>query len=248
VFTIGRGNDVQAAAIKALESLVAGLPVADVIGDLGDFSRHLTGDSPTRWLGPEKGVAHMAVGAVVNAAWDLRARWSGKPLWKLLADLSPEELVDLVDFPYIEDALTPADALDLLRSAEPGRAEREARLLAEGYPAYATTPGWLGYEDDKLVRLSLEAVADGFSLIKLKVGADRTHDERRLGLVRGRRGVRSPDRDRRQPGLERRGGRRLGQLVARARPVLDRGAHRPRRRARSRGDPPRRRPDPGRDR
>jgi L-fuconate dehydratase len=184
VFTIGRGNDVQAAAISALEPLVVGLPVEDVLADLGGFSRHLVGDSPTRWLGPEKGIAHMAVGAVINAAWDLKARRAGKPLWKLLCDLAPEQLVELVDFRYIEDALTPDEALALLRAAEPGRAEREARLLAEGHPAYTTTPGWLGYDDDKLVRLSRQAVADGFSQIKLKVGADRGEDRRRLTLVR----------------------------------------------------------------
>jgi L-fuconate dehydratase len=184
VFTIGRGNDVQAAAIAALEPLVAGLPLADVLADLGGFSRHLVFDSPTRWLGPEKGVAHMAVGAVVNAAWDLKARLSGRPLWKLLADLSPEQIVDLVDFRYIGDALTPDEALELLRAAVPGRAERQARLLAEGHPAYTSTPGWLGYDDEKLVRLSRQAVDDGFSLIKLKVGADQAQDERRLALVR----------------------------------------------------------------
>jgi L-fuconate dehydratase len=184
VFTIGRGNDVQAAAIKSLEPLVVGMPIADVLGDMGAFARHLVGDSPTRWLGPEKGIAHMAVGAVVNAAWDLKARLAGKPLWKLLADLEPEELVDLVDFRYLEDALTRADALELLHAARPGRAVREAELLAAGYPAYTTTPGWLGYDDDKLVRLSREAVVDGFTQIKVKVGADRADDQRRLGLVR----------------------------------------------------------------
>jgi L-fuconate dehydratase len=184
VFTVGRGNDVQAAAIKALEPLVVGVRLADALDDLGSFYRFLTGDSPTRWLGPEKGVAHMAVGAVVNAAWDLKARLAGKPLWKLLADLTPEELVDLVDFRYLEDALTPAEALELLRGGVPHRAEREARLRTVGYPAYATTPGWLGYDDEKLVRLSRQAVQDGFSLVKLKVGADPTDDERRLALVR----------------------------------------------------------------
>jgi L-fuconate dehydratase len=184
VFTVGRGNDVQAAAIKALEPLIAGVPLADVLDDLGGFSRHLVGDSPTRWLGPEKGVAHMAVGAVVNAAWDLKARLADKPLWKLLADLTPEQLVELVDFRYLEDALTRDEALELLRGAVAHRAERETRLLTLGYPAYATTPGWLGYDDEKLVRLSREAVEDGFSLIKLKVGADQADDERRLALVR----------------------------------------------------------------
>jgi L-fuconate dehydratase len=184
VFTVGRGNDVQAAAIKALEPLVAGVPLADVLDDLGGFSRHLVGDSPTRWLGPEKGVAHMAVGAVVNAAWDLKARLADKPLWKLLADLTPEQLVELVDFRYLEDALTRDEALELLRRGVAHRAERESHLLTLGYPAYATTPGWLGYDDEKLVRLSREAVEDGFSLIKLKVGADQADDERRLALVR----------------------------------------------------------------
>jgi L-fuconate dehydratase len=184
VFTIGRGNDVQGAAISALEPLVVGLPLEGLLADLGAFSRRLVGDSPTRWLGPEKGIAHMAVGAAINAAWDLKARRAGKPLWELLSDLTPEALVDLVDFRYIEDALTPDEALGLLRAAEPGRAEREARLLAQGYPAYTTTPGWLGYDDDKLVRLSRQAVADGFSHIKLKVGADRGADQRRLALVR----------------------------------------------------------------
>jgi L-fuconate dehydratase len=184
VFTVGRGNDVEVAAIKALEPLVRGISVAEMLDDMGGFSRHLVGDSPTRWLGPEKGVAHMAVGAVVNAAWDLKARRAGKALWKLLSDLSPEALVDLVDFRYIEDALMREEALDLLRLAEPGRPEREATLRATGYPAYATTPGWLGYDDAKLVRLSREAVDDGFDLIKLKVGADRSDDARRLRLVR----------------------------------------------------------------
>jgi L-fuconate dehydratase len=184
VFTIGRGNEVQLAAVTALETLVLGLPLDDVLADLGAFSRLLVSDSPTRWLGPEKGIAHMAVGAVVNAAWDLKARRAGQPLWKVLADLTAEELVDLVDFRYIDDALTREEALALLRAAEPGRVEREARLLSEGYPAYTTTPGWLGYDDEKLVRLSLEAVSDGFSQIKLKVGADRGEDHRRLALLR----------------------------------------------------------------
>jgi L-fuconate dehydratase len=184
VFTIGRGTDVEVAAVEALAPLVVGLPVDDVLADLGGFSRRLTGDSPMRWLGPEKGVIHMAIGAVVNALWDLRARREGKPLWKLLADLSPEELVDLVDFRYIDDALTRDEALALLRDARGTRGEREAQLRAEGYPAYATTPGWLGYDDDKLVRLSREAVRDGFWLIKLKVGASLDDDLRRLRLTR----------------------------------------------------------------
>src|SRR3954452_3937852 len=184
VFTIGRGTDVQVAAIEALAPLVVGREVDAVLGDMGAFARMLAADSPMRWLGPEKGVVHMAVGAVVNAAWDLRARRADLPLWQLLSELSPEEIVALVDFRHIGDALTPGEALELLRAAEPGRAERTARLLDDGLAAYSTTPGWLGYDDDKLMRLSREAVADGFDLIKVKVGADVADDVRRLGLVR----------------------------------------------------------------
>jgi L-fuconate dehydratase len=183
-FTIGRGNEVQAAAVDALAPLVVGLPVADVLGDPGAFSRRLTGDGQLRWLGPHKGVIHMAAGAVVNAVWDLYGRREGKPVWDLLAGLSPEQLVALVDFRYLRDALTPEEALDLLRRAEPGRAERRARLLEHGYPAYTTTPGWLGYTDDKLVRLAGQAVAEGFGLIKLKVGTDPGADLRRMRLAR----------------------------------------------------------------
>jgi L-fuconate dehydratase len=183
-FTVGRGNEITVAAVRSLAQLVVGLPVAEVLADLGAFSARLTRDSQLRWLGPEKGVIHMAAAAVVNAVWDLRARRAGKPVWQLLADLSPEELVSLVDFRYIADALTPGQALAILRAAEPGRAQRRAKLLEDGYPAYTTTPGWLGYTDDKLVRLAKEAVADGFGQIKLKVGVDPAADERRLRLAR----------------------------------------------------------------
>jgi L-fuconate dehydratase len=183
-FTTGRGNDIQVAAIRALEPWLVGRDVDEVLGDLGGFGRELTGDSQLRWLGPEKGVIHMACGAVLNALWDLRAKRAGKPLWKLLADLSPEELVGLVDFTYLTDALSPAEATALLRKVEPGRVEREARLRRDGYPAYTTTPGWLGYDDDKLARLSSEAVRDGYGLIKLKVGAVLADDVRRLEVAR----------------------------------------------------------------
>ena len=184
VFTIGRGNDVQVAAIEALADQLVGREVEPLLDDMGGTWRSFVHDSQLRWLGPEKGVMHMAIGAVVNALWDLRAKRAGRPLWQVLAALSPEELVDLVDFRYLTDALTRDEALELLRATEPGRAEREKQLLDTGYPAYTTTPGWLGYDDAKLERLCREAVADGFTQIKLKVGGDLADDVRRLGIAR----------------------------------------------------------------
>jgi L-fuconate dehydratase len=183
-FTIGRGNDVQAAAILALSGYLVGRDVDDLCADLGGFYRELVYDSQLRWLGPEKGVMHMAIGAVVNAVWDLAAKRAGKPVWQLLAGMTPEEIVDLVDWRYLSDALTRDEALALLRRAEPGRAEREAVLLTGGYPAYTTSPGWLGYDDEKVARLAKEAVADGFRQIKLKVGADIDDDLRRMRIAR----------------------------------------------------------------
>jgi L-fuconate dehydratase len=183
-FTIGRGNEVVVAAITALRSHVVGRLAEEVAADLGGFSAELIADSQLRWLGPEKGVMHMAIGAVVNAAWDLAAKIAGKPVWRLLADLTPEQIVGLVDFRYIDDALTPDEALQILRAAAAGREDRIAELERDGYRAYTTTPGWIGYSDEKLVRLSRQAVADGFGQIKLKVGADMALDARRLELAR----------------------------------------------------------------
>jgi L-fuconate dehydratase len=183
-FTTGRGNDVQAAAIAALAPHVVGLSVEEVCADLGTFSRTLVHDPQLRWLGPEKGAIHMATGAVVNAAWDLAAKRAGKPVWRFLGEMSPEELVAQVDFRWLSDALTPEEALEILRRAEPGREQRISRLLERGYPAYTTTPGWLGYSDEKLARLAREAVADGFTQIKLKVGADLEDDVRRMRTAR----------------------------------------------------------------
>jgi L-fuconate dehydratase len=186
-FTIGRGNDVMVAAVAALAQHAVGKSVADICGDagaLGRFSAGMIGDSQLRWLGPEKGVMHMAIGAVVNAAWDLAAKVAGKPVWRLLADMSPEQIVALVDFRYLEDALTPDEALDILRKAQAGRDERIAELELAGYPAYTSTPGWIGYSDEQLVALSRQAASDGFSQIKLKVGADTGDDIRRLALAR----------------------------------------------------------------
>jgi L-fuconate dehydratase len=184
VFTIGRGNDVQTAACEALHHLVVGRDVVEVVTDLGAFARTLTNDSQLRWLGPEKGVMHMAIGAVVNAAWDMAARRAGKPVWQLIADMSPEQIVDLVDFRYISDALTPAEALVILRAAANGKKERIATLRSHGYPAYTTSPGWLGYSDEKLARLARQAVDDGFRTIKLKVGLSIEDDVRRCRIAR----------------------------------------------------------------
>ncbi|MGW1672989.1 L-fuconate dehydratase [Streptomyces sp. NPDC002324] len=183
-FTIGRGNDVQVAAIGALRPHLVGRSVEELCADPGSVNRDLIGDSQLRWLGPEKGVMHMAIGAVVNAVWDLAAKRAGQPLWRLLAHAEPEWLVSQVDFRYIADALTPEEALDLLRRGRTGLADRESRLLERGYPGYTTSPGWLGYSDEKLTRLAKQAVADGFTQIKLKVGADLDDDVRRMRTAR----------------------------------------------------------------
>jgi L-fuconate dehydratase len=184
VFTIGRGNDVVLSAIHALEPLVLGLDLNATFTDMGAFSRGLLHESHFRWLGPEKGVMHMAIGAVLNAVWDLYAKHEGKPLWKLLADFTPEQVVELVDFRYLSDVLTRAEALAILAAGAQGKQEREQRLLDKGYPAYTTSAGWLGYPDDKVARLVGEAIADGFTHLKIKVGADPVDDLRRVQMVR----------------------------------------------------------------
>ena len=183
-FTIGRGNDLCCAAIADLGELVVGLTLDDLRTDLGAIATRLTSDSQYRWLGPEKGVVHLATAALVNAQWDLLATRAGQPLWAFLADLSPEEIVSAVDFRHLTDAITPDEALALLRAAEPGRPERRARLLAEGYPAYITSAGWLGYDDDKIRSQCRAALADGWTAFKMKVGRDRADDLRRAGIVR----------------------------------------------------------------
>ena len=183
-FTIGRGTEIVVAAVDALRPLVVGRSVEATFADMGGFWRALTGDSQLRWIGPEKGVMHLATAAVVNAAWDLYARTEGKPLWKLLADMTPEELVALVDFRYLTDALTPRDALDLLARLAPTRGDREDELRRVGYPAYTTSIGWLGYPDDKIRRLCRDALAEGWTRFKLKVGLDIDDDIRRMRIVR----------------------------------------------------------------
>jgi L-fuconate dehydratase len=190
-FTIGRGNELCVAAVRALTPFVVGLSLAEIAADMGAFWRRIVGDSQLRWVGPEKGVIHLGTAAVVNAVWDLWAKAEGKPLWKLLADMSPEEIVRCVDFRYITDALTPDEALDILRRQAPTRAERERELYANGYPAYTTSAGWLGYPDDKIRRLCREGMAEGWSHFKIKVGRDLADDVRRAALVREEIG---PDR------------------------------------------------------
>ncbi len=184
VFTIGRGNDIQAAAVGAVAQRLVGRDVDGLVEDPGAVNRELSWDSQLRWLGPDKGVMHMAIGAVMSAVWDLRARREGRPLWSALAALEPAEIVDLVDWTYIADFVDPGRAREVLEDRRPEREARIDEFRRDGLAAYATTPGWLGYSDEKLVRLCHEAVADGFTTIKLKVGADVGDDRRRLRLAR----------------------------------------------------------------
>ncbi|MBL0372429.1 L-fuconate dehydratase [Rhizobium sp. KVB221] len=190
-FTIGRGNEICCAAIEAMKHLVVGLDLDWIRESPARFWRHVTSDSQLRWIGPDKGAMHLATGAVVNAAWDLLAKQSGKPVWRLVADMTPEEIVDIVDFRYLTDAITKEEALAILKKAEPGKAERIARLEEKGYPCYTTSAGWLGYDDAKLRRLCQEAIDEGFNHIKMKVGRDLEDDIRRLTIARE---VIGPDR------------------------------------------------------
>jgi L-fuconate dehydratase len=183
-FTIGRGTEVCVAAIDALAPHVVGATVDELVADLGGLWRRLVTDSQLRWLGPEKGVIHLATAAIVNAVWDLYAKLERKPLWKLLVDLTPEQLVACVDFRYIEDALTRDEALEILRRNEATKPEREAILLAVGFPAYTTSAGWIGYPENTLPERAREALAEGFTHLKLKVGTDIENDLRRARLVR----------------------------------------------------------------
>ncbi|MCG7573220.1 L-fuconate dehydratase [Phaeobacter sp. CNT1-3] len=183
-FTIGRGNEVCVAAIEALGALVIGLDLDWITEDMGRFWRHITSDSQLRWIGPDKGAIHLATGAVVNAVWDLWAKEADKPVWQLVGEMSPEEIVRLVDFRYLTDAITPDEALALLTKAASGKQQRIASLQAEGYPCYTTSAGWLGYSDEKLRRLCREAKAAGFTHTKFKVGRDLADDIRRLTIAR----------------------------------------------------------------
>ncbi|ABG05922.1 Mandelate racemase/muconate lactonizing enzyme-like protein [Rubrobacter xylanophilus DSM 9941] len=183
-FTIGRGNELCVAAIRSLSPLVVGQTLESIARDMAAFWYRLTGDSQLRWVGPEKGVIHLAAAAIVNAVWDLWAKAEAKPLWKLLVDMTPEEIVACVPFRYITDALTPEEALEILRRNEGTRAAREAEMLGSGYPAYTTSAGWLGYTDERVRELCQEAVAQGFAHFKQKVGASIEDDVRRAALIR----------------------------------------------------------------
>lgn len=184
VFTIGRGNEVAVAAIRAVESLVVGLDVAEVFSNMGAFARRLTHDSQLRWIGPEKGVMNMAIGAVINAVWDCYAKREGLALWQLLCSLSPEQIVDLIDFRYLTDQLTRQEALEILERAVPGRDQRMREILEIGYPAYTTSAGWLGYSDEKVESLVRQSLDNGFTHMKIKVGRDIDDDLRRVAMVR----------------------------------------------------------------
>lgn len=183
-FTLGRGNELCVAAIKSLSYLVVGKSLKDLTSDMAAFWRMITGDSQLRWLGPEKGIIHMATGALVNAVWDLYAKAEKKPLWKLISDMSAQQLVSCIDFTYLTDVITPEEAVEMLSNLEASKHQRVDFLLKNGYPAYTTSAGWLGYPDEKIRRLSREAKKEGWTHIKMKVGADIKEDVRRAEIIR----------------------------------------------------------------
>lgn len=184
IFTIGRGNDICCQAVEAMEHLVIGYDFNDIKSDMNTFYDSLRSDSQLRWLGPEKGVVHMAMGAIVNAVWDMWARDAGKPIWRLLSDMTPEQFVSCMDLRYVSDVLSEDEALAMVRANEATKAERIEYLETNGYPAYTTSAGWLGYSDEKLARLCQEALDQGFGHIKLKVGLDLEDDKRRCSIAR----------------------------------------------------------------
>ena len=183
-FTIGRGTEIVVAAIHALAPLVKGRRLGDIAADMRGFWRSVTGDSHLRWLGPEKGVIHLATAALVNAVWDLWATVEGKPLWKLVVDMTPEQLAACIDFRYMTDALTPQQAVELLQARAAGKEQREAEIRTEGFPAYTTSVGWLGFSDDEVRQRCRDAVAQGWTHVKMKVGGDLDDDIRRATMIR----------------------------------------------------------------
>ena len=183
-FTIGRGTEILCVAIQAHKHLLVGRTLEEFSSNPGTFWRHLTSDSQLRWIGPEKGAIHLALAAIVNALWDLYAKQAGKPLWKLICDMTPEDLLKCIDFRYLTDAIQPDEALEILKKLEPTKNERIKQLEEQGYPAYTTSAGWLGYSDEKIRRLCQEAVAEGFTHLKIKVGRDLQDDIRRIKIIR----------------------------------------------------------------
>jgi len=183
-FTLGRGTDLVVQALEYLSTFAVGRTLESITENCAKFSRELTDESQFRWLGPEKGVIHLATGALINAVWDLYAKVEGKPLWRLLAEMEPEQLLKAVEFRYIDDALTYDEALAILQRGREGKAERMEHLLEHGYPAYTTSVGWFGFSDEKVRRLCREALAEGWTHFKLKVGGDAADDLRRGRLVR----------------------------------------------------------------
>ncbi len=183
-FTLGRGTELCVSALKYLARVVRGRPLEELTSDLNAFYLELIGDTQFRWLGPEKGVIHLACGALINAVWDLYAKAEAKPLWRLLAEMSPEQIVTAVDFRYIADVLSPDEALQILRRGKHGQAERLAELESSGYPAYTTSVGWFGFSDEKIRHLCREAIAEGWTHFKLKVGGEPEDDLRRGHIVR----------------------------------------------------------------
>ena len=183
-FTIGRGTEIVVAAIHALAPIVKGRRLGDIAADQRGFWRSLTGDSHLRWLGPEKGIVHLATAALVNAVWDLWARAEGKPLWKLVVDMTPEQLVGCIDFRYMTDVLTQEEAVDLLARGQAGKAAREAEISRSGFPAYTTSVGWLGFSDEEVRERCRVAIAQGWTHLKMKVGASLEDDVRRATMIR----------------------------------------------------------------
>ncbi|MCI4377603.1 hypothetical protein PGIGA_G00205490 [Pangasianodon gigas] len=183
-FTVGRGTEIVVCAVEALSTLVIGKTLEEIVSDFRGFYRLLTNDGQMRWIGPEKGVIQLATAAILNAIWDMWARAEGKPLWKLLVDMDPRQLIRCIDFTYITDALTEQEALDILEKANKGKQEREDQMRKEGYPAYTTSCAWLGYSDEQLTQLCSAALDEGWTRFKVKVGADLQDDIRRCRLIR----------------------------------------------------------------
>ncbi|AJY49320.1 MULTISPECIES: L-fuconate dehydratase [Halomonadaceae] len=183
-FTIGRGNEIVVTALQSLAPLIEGKTLSSITDNMGTFWREITGDSQLRWIGPDKGAIHLATAAIVNAVWDMWAKKEGKPVWKLLVDMTPEQLVHCLDFRFVTDALTPEEAICLLRRQSSGKAAREAEMRSDGYPGYTTSAGWLGYSDEKVRGLAREALAEGWTHFKQKIGGDIEEDARRAALLR----------------------------------------------------------------